>query len=313
METRQITYFQALSHELNFTRAAQRCNVSQPSLTRAIRLLEEELGGILFHRERNATHLSELGLVMKPHFDEICERMTLAKQQAQHFRALEKVRLKLGVMSTIAPSTIMQLVTDVCTRHPGIVLEISNADAPDIYTDLEQGELEVAIIASIDNRRDANLRYLPLFEERLMLALSARHRLANQEEVRAIDLDNEAFLQRVRCRIGELARQVILESGASIRTTYKSDRDDWILAMVAADMGFACMPQQIIDHPGVIAKPLADPDLWREVSLVTVRGRQFSPAVNVLVQAAATTKWLNGDRRPSTSVPQLRTEPAYSA
>jgi LysR family transcriptional regulator, hydrogen peroxide-inducible genes activator len=107
-----------------------------------------------------------------------------------------------------------------------------------------------------------------------MLAFSARHRLANQEEVRAIDLDNEAFLQRGRCRIGELARKVILERGASIKTTYKSDRDDWILAMVAAGMGFSCMPQQIIDHPGVIAKPLTDPELWREVSLVTVRGRQ---------------------------------------
>lgn len=313
MEIRQITYFRALSQELNFTRAAQRSKVSQPSLTRAIRLLEEELGGILFHRERNTTHLSELGLVMKPHFDEICERVTLAKQQAQHFKALEKIRLKLGVMSTIAPSTFMRLVTDVCSRHPGIDLEIINAEAPDIYGELEQGKLEVAIIASIDNSRDANLRYVPLFEERLMLALSARHRLANQEEVRAIDLDNEAFLQRGRCRIGELARKVILERGANIKTTYKSDRDDWILAMVAADMGFACMPQQIIDHPGVIAKPLADPELWREVSLVTVRGRQYSPAVNVLVQAAATTKWLDGDRRPSTTVSRPHTEPAYSA
>ena len=196
--------------------------------------------------------------------------------------------------------------------HPGIDLEIANADAPDIYGDLERGELEVAIIASIDNRRDANLRYLPLFEERLMLALSAQHRLANQDEVRAIDLDNEAFLQRVRCRIGELARKVILERGASIRATYKSDRDDWILAMVAAGMGFSCMPHQIIDHPGVIAKPLTDPELWREVSLVTVRGRQYSPAVNVLVQAATTAKWLNGDRRSSTSTQRPHPEPIYS-
>lgn len=309
MEIRQITYFRALSQELNFTRAARHCKVSQPSLTRAIRLLEEELGGILFHRERNTTHLSELGLVMKPHFDEICERMILAKQQAQHFKVLAKVRLKLGVMSTIAPSTFMRLVTDVCTRHPGIDLEIANADAPDIYKDLELGKLEVAIIASIDNGRDPNLRYVPLFEERLMLALCAQHRLANQVEVRAIDLDNEAFLQRVRCRISELARRVIAECGATIKTTYRSDRDDWILAMVAAGMGFACMPQQIIDYPGVIAKPLADPELWREVSLVTVRGRQFSPAVNVLVQAAQTTKWMNGDRRPSTSVEQAHSEP----
>ena len=61
MEMQQVVYFRALCEELNFTRAARRCNVSQPSLTRSIRLLEEEFGGALFHRERNHTHLSELG------------------------------------------------------------------------------------------------------------------------------------------------------------------------------------------------------------------------------------------------------------
>jgi len=114
-----------------------------------------------------------------------------------------------------------------------------------------------------------------------------------------------------RCRVGELARKVIFERGASIRTTYKSDRDDWTLAMVAAVMGFSCMPQQLIEYAGVIAKPFTDPELWREVSLAMVRVRQYSPAVNVLVQAAETIKWLNGDRRPSTSVQRPQAEPNH--
>ena len=61
MEMHQVRYFLSLCAELNFTRAAERCNVAQPSLTRAIKQLEEELGGALFHRERANTHLSELG------------------------------------------------------------------------------------------------------------------------------------------------------------------------------------------------------------------------------------------------------------
>ena len=66
MEMHQIRYFLAVADELNFTRAATKCNVSQPSLTRAIKLLEEELGGPLFHRERANTHLSELGQTVRP-------------------------------------------------------------------------------------------------------------------------------------------------------------------------------------------------------------------------------------------------------
>ena len=67
MEMHQVRYFLAVADELNFTRAAERCHVAQPSLTRAIKLLEEELGGPLFHRERANTHLSELGCMVKPY------------------------------------------------------------------------------------------------------------------------------------------------------------------------------------------------------------------------------------------------------
>ncbi|MGY9105521.1 MAG: LysR family transcriptional regulator, partial [Alphaproteobacteria bacterium] len=71
MEMQQVRYFLALAQELNFTRAAEACNVTQPALTRAIKGLEDELGGPLFHRERANTHLSELGLIMRPHIEAI--------------------------------------------------------------------------------------------------------------------------------------------------------------------------------------------------------------------------------------------------
>jgi DNA-binding transcriptional LysR family regulator len=70
MQLRQVRYFLALCEELNFTRAARRCGISQPSLTNAIRALERDLGGVLFHRKPSIT-LSALGRVMRPRLDEI--------------------------------------------------------------------------------------------------------------------------------------------------------------------------------------------------------------------------------------------------
>jgi DNA-binding transcriptional LysR family regulator len=67
VKIQQVRYFVALCETLNFTRAAERCNVTHPSLTRAIRQLEDELGGPLLHRERNRTHLTELGRLMRPY------------------------------------------------------------------------------------------------------------------------------------------------------------------------------------------------------------------------------------------------------
>src|SRR5215469_12030859 len=107
MEMHQVRYFLAVAEELNFTRAAECCNVSQPSLTRAIKLLEEELGGPLFHRERANTHLSELGRMVRPHLAQVYEQAQTAKREAKDFVKLAKTELKLGVMCTVAPGQLI--------------------------------------------------------------------------------------------------------------------------------------------------------------------------------------------------------------
>src|SRR6059058_5874137 len=101
MEMHQVRYFLALCDELNFTRAAERCHVAQPSLTRAIKSLEEELGGPLFHRERANTHLSELGRTIKPFLDDLFRRAEDAKREARDFIRLKRTPLRLGLMCTI--------------------------------------------------------------------------------------------------------------------------------------------------------------------------------------------------------------------
>lgn len=91
MEMHQIKYFLAVCEALNFTRAAERCNVAQPSLTRAIKLLEEELGGELFRRERNLTHLTALGRLMRPRLETALDQISAARQNALSFLELGKV------------------------------------------------------------------------------------------------------------------------------------------------------------------------------------------------------------------------------
>jgi len=80
---------------------------------------------------------------------------------------------------------------------------------------------------------------------------------------------------------------------AQVERVYRSDRDDWILAMVAAGLGFAFMPQySITERPDIVVRPLVEPEFWREVNLVTVRGRPHSPAIGALVREAMRTQWL---------------------
>jgi len=103
MEMHQVRYFLALAGTRNFTKAAERCHVTQPSLTRAIKMLEEELGGPLLHRDRRNTHLTDLGQVMLPQLERMWTSLKTAKTTAASLLSLKDAPLKLGLMCTIGP------------------------------------------------------------------------------------------------------------------------------------------------------------------------------------------------------------------
>jgi DNA-binding transcriptional LysR family regulator len=112
----QIRYFLAVSEYLNFRRAAEECHVSAPAFTRAIQKLEEEIGGKLFRRERNLTHL---GTLIRPHLKRVWFEAEGAKVTADQFLRLEHAPVRLGVMCTIGPIYFMGFLSDFQPKHPG--------------------------------------------------------------------------------------------------------------------------------------------------------------------------------------------------
>ena len=308
MEMHQVRYFRALCEELNFSRAAARCNVSQPSLTRAISNLEREFGGRLFHRERSNTHLSELGRVVKPYIDQIHEQAGLAAERARELLSLQRARLKLGIMCTIAPDKLVDFIGEMRRSHPHIELEIIDANAGNLDERLVMGDLEISIYCKPEATRDERLHYLPLFRERMVIAVSHAHRLAKLDAVKVVDLKGESYLERINCEFGVLGDEVFGNLGVDGETVYRSDRDDWVLAMAAAGLGYAFAPNHIVRQANVVAIPLIEPEFWREVSLVTVRGRPHSPSVGALVQIAMKAKWLGEPAIAVRSVDERPTE-----
>lgn len=307
MEMHQVRYFLALCGELNFTRAAERCHVAQPSLTRAIKALEDELGGALFHRERANTHLSELGRTLKPYLEQVYNRAEQAKREAQEFIRLQKTPLRVGLMCTIAPGYLLDLVSAIRARHPGIELQIVDAPAGELQERLTAGVLDVAIYALPALADDDRLHHLALYREQFQIVVEPKHRLAMLNAVRVKDLDGEHYLWRVNCEMGPAADAIFDAQGVTGPTVYQSERDDWILAMAAAGLGYAFMPALSIDHPGVVARPLIDPEFWREVALVTVRGRPHSPGVGALMHEAMHMSWIG---KPALAVVAARATPS---
>ena len=171
MEMHQIRYFLALCEELNFTKAAERCNVAQPSLTRAIKLLEDEFGGALVNRERANTHLTELGRMVRPHLAEVYDNAQLARSEAGNSRRAGALpcgsascarsrRRRFSSWSTISGAVIRTSIS-----------KSIDSTARELEERLKRDELEVAIYCRPDHPDD-RLHYLKLFRERMMIVLA---------------------------------------------------------------------------------------------------------------------------------------------
>ena len=292
MELHQIRYFLSLCEELNFTRAAEHCGVAQSSLTRAIKALEQELGGALFHRERANTHLSKLGQKVKPFLEQAYSHVEGARKQAQDFVRAQTAMLRLGLMNTIAPLRLHELVAALRTRHRGITLQIVDASAQALQERLLAGDLDVAIYALPELAGDERLNVLPLYREPFVIAVRPAHRLARHDAVRVPDLSGESHLRRTHCEYDATMQDIFARQGVNGPTVYQSDRDEWILAMAAAGLGYGVMPAFSADYPGVVALPLVEPEIAREITLVTVRGRPDSAAVGALVREVMRMRWM---------------------
>ncbi len=290
MELHEIRYFLALSKTLNFTKAAEMCNVSQPALTRAIQKMEDELGGLLFSRERNNTHLTELGRLLEPNLTEVLARTQAAKETATRFLRLDSAQLRLGVMCTIGPVRFVSFLSRFRADNPGVDITLVEAVPSRLCELLLKGELDVALLAKPDGFA-APLQPQPLYQERFVIACSAGHPFARQSEVRVAELDGQPYLARINCEYFDALRDVCHANGSCLVGSFRSEREDWILTMVAAGMGISFLPEYSNTIPGVVSRHVVDPSVARDVSLVTVAGRRWSSPLSAFVHAVRQYRW----------------------
>lgn len=290
MEMQQVRYFLALSGALNFTRAAEQVGVTQPALTRAIQQLEAELGGPLFHREGRRTHLSELGRTMLPYFEGILAQAEAARSQAQSLKALDRATLHIGVMCTVGPAIIADLVVAFRAANPGVDLRVSDMAAAELTGRLDAGDLDLALFG-LPEGLDDRFHSLPLFRERFVVAVPRDHRFAAWNVVRAADLHDENYVSRASCEYFDHAGRQFHGRGVVMRKVFSSERDDWVQGMIKAGLGLGFIPEFSVTDPALVIRKLIDPEFERTIMLVTVRGRPHAPAVGAFVRQARAFAW----------------------
>jgi LysR family transcriptional regulator, hydrogen peroxide-inducible genes activator len=293
MDIHHIRYFLAVCETRNFTRAAEKCNVTQPALSRAVQQLEDEVGGLLFRRERNLTHMTDLGALLRPRFQQIVDELSGVRLEASQFLRLDDAQLKVGVMCTIGPRRFTGLLTDFNRRHRGIQLQLVEGVPSKLSQLLEAGDLDVAIMSTAENFPE-RFDVTPLFRERFMLAFPAGHRLGEYDAIPIKAINGEIYLKRINCEYWDHLSNLCDERGVTMIDSYSSEREDWIQNMVAGGLGICFIPEYSAVIPGLQVRPVTEPEVARDVCLVTVAGRRFSPAVLTFVNAVKSYGWAEG-------------------
>jgi DNA-binding transcriptional LysR family regulator len=291
MEIHQIRYFMALCDEANFTRAARKVDVSQPSLTRAIQLLEREFGGPLFSRERSRIELTALGRAVEPYLREAWQQASGAQVVARNFAGRKPRQITIGIMCTIAPALFVDFIKGFRKRHPSLQIHVVDGTAEAIEKGLIEMKIDVGIYSRPGSPLDPRLTRINLFREQMMIALASDHPLAGKRAIRVADLAGQSYVRRSFCEFDEMAGREFESQGVSCETAYTSDRDDWIHAMVASGAGFGFIPRHSVRPAEVVAIPLVDPEFWRDVYITTVTDRSQHAAVNDLLQLARRFPW----------------------
>lgn len=290
MEMFQVRYVLAAARHLNFTKAAADCAVSQPALTKAIAAIETELGAQLFHRDGKRILVSDFGRSLLPHFMQIMEQAATTRTLADNFRLLNKVPVRLGVMSTIGPVRLARFLAKFQADFEGVEVEVTEAGVDDLQGRLENAEVDLAVLNALPRTREG-FDVQALYDERYVVIFPPDHRLAKLNAVTLRDLSGEPYVDRLSCEMREIVMGVCRDHGVTLYARFRSQREDWVQAMVLGRIGFAFMPECSVTLPGLLQRPLIDPEVTRTISLVSVPGRRFSPATEAMVRAAQSFGW----------------------
>src|ERR1700723_483955 len=276
MEVHQLRYVCAIADTGNFSRAAERCKIAQPSLSQQVLKLEEELGTKLFDRLGRSIRLTEAGRAFIPRARAILHQMETARSSAADQNTDLRGSVAVGVIPTVAPYLIPSYAARFPKKYPAAKLLIVEETTSVLVEGLRDLSIDVAILALPLRHKDLEL--FPIRTEPLFAVLRKNHPRARAKSLTLKDLRGESF---VMLRDGHCFRDLSLDTCTRARITpniaFESGQFSSLLGMVAAGIGVSLVPEMAIDrNANCRYVRLSDAQATRPIVAAVVRGRIFN-------------------------------------
>lgn len=294
MELHQIRYFLALARSLNFTRAAEMCNVTQPALTKAVQKLELELGGVLIHRERQLTQLTDLGKLVLPMMERAYVAAESVHTLAVEFQRKEIAPLTIALASCVSAAIIEAPLIEIARFMPGLQVELVEEEPAALSELLLDGAVNAAISGNELGELPVRIDHWNLFEERFLVLMPRESALAELSSLPIDVLAKATWLEHVGREGADPPWRDLFPPEVEPHIGHRGRRLAHLQHIVAAGLGLMLWPEHAPHLQSLVTRPIAGNPLRRNIQLLAVAGRRYSPALEALVKIARVHDWRGG-------------------
>jgi len=292
MTLTELRYIVTLAQEHHFGRAAEKCFVSQPTLSVAVKKLEGELKVALFERSKSSVKATPLGEKIIQQAEKVLAETRTLKELAEAGKDQLNSPLKVGAIFTIGPYLFPHLVPQTYQRAPQMSLFIEESYTAVLRRQLREGELDAIIIALPFNEPDVMTR--PLYDEPFVVVMPKEHELAKLEHIQADMLPNQDLLllgegHCFRDQVLELCPALSQQQNNRIGSVTQGSSLETLKYMVATGLGITVLPESAVgnlDSDLITTRPFANPAPYRTVALAWRASFPRGKAIDLLLDTA---------------------------
>ena len=284
---RELDVFLALAETLSFRRTAAQVNLSQSAVSGVVTRLEEALGVRLFDRTTRSVQLTDAGQVFAEHAVLMRTQTDEAVRAVRNVAELQVGNVRLAALPSLAATVVPVACARYRLRFPGVQFQVFDTLSGPAFDLVRAGQVDFALTAA--NPAYADLDYMPLASDGFVLLIPPGHPLAAARgPLRWVDVANLTHISMpLPTSVRQYADAALLQHRVRFEPVYELEHLASITAMVACGLGVAALPElaaAVATMPGVVQRPMVEPDISRPIGLVTRRYRSLSPAATALVE-----------------------------
>jgi DNA-binding transcriptional LysR family regulator len=286
LDIRHLKYFSEVARLLSFTKAAATLHVSQPSLSKAIKNLEEELNVPLFYRSSRQLELTDAGKAVLKNAKDVLEAFSNLTSELTDILELKKGEIRIGIPPIMGAAFFSKLISEFKKVYPLVDITLTEVGTKVIKERVDEGSLDIGLICSLPVQSDS-FEIIKLLKDPLMAITHSDHPLAARQQIDFSDLKDESFiLYRNDFSLHDSIVEECARNGFYPNVVCESSQKDFMLEMVESNIGVSLFPGKIcrkINNPKIAVLPFYNANVFLELGMIWKKNKHLPFAVREFI------------------------------